>query len=47
MKSVLKAMEAEMEFCNDIDTIVLSAFATVTQQDCIGWVRDSGIYNIV
>ena len=47
VKSVLKAMETEMEFCDDIDTIVLSAFATVTQQDCIGWVHDSGIYNIV
>ena len=26
----MKAMEVEMEFCNDIDTIVLTAFSTIT-----------------
>ena len=24
-----------------------AAFATITQEDCIGWIRDSGIYNII
>ena len=46
VKSMLKAMEAEIQFGDDIDTIVLAAFATITKQDCMGWIRDSGIYNI-
>ena len=46
VKSMLKAMEAEIQFGDDIDTIVLTAFATITKQDCMGWIRDSGIYNI-
>ena len=46
VKSMMKAMEVEMAFCDDIDTIVLAAFSTITQQDCIGWIHDSGIYNI-
>ena len=44
--SMLKAMEVEMEYYDDIDTIVLAAFSTISQQDCIGWINDSGIYNV-
>ena len=46
VKSMMKAMEVEMEFCDDINTIVLATFSTITQQHCIGWIHDSGIYNI-
>ncbi len=47
VKSAMKAMETEMQLIDDIDTIVLAAFATITRQDCVGWIRDSGIYNPV
>ena len=42
-KSVMKAMEIEMQAINDIDTIVYSAFSTITSHDSEGWIADSGI----
>ena len=30
---------------SDIETIVLSAFATVTADDCKGWILNNSIYN--
>ena len=45
-KAMMKAMENEMQVLNDIDTVVYSAFSTITPQDCEGWIADSGIYNI-
>ena len=47
VKLMMKAMETELQYGDDIDTIILAAFATITQEDCIGWIRDSGIYNII
>ena len=46
-KLMMKAMETEMQLLNDIDTIILAAFATITQEDCIGWIQDAGIYQLV
>ncbi len=43
MKSSMKAMEQEAQVV-DIDTIILSAFTTITPSDCIGWINDSEIY---
>ena len=44
-KAMMKAMENEMQVIDDIDTIVYSAFSTITASDCEGWITDSGIYN--
>ena len=45
VKLMMKAMEVEMVLIDDIDTIVLAAFATISKQDCMGWIRNAGIYN--
>ena len=44
-KSMMKAMEVEMQVLQDIETIVYAAFSTITPSDCRGWIADSGIYN--
>ena len=44
VKYVIKSMEMEMQAINDIETIVLSAFATITPADCQGWINSIGIY---
>ena len=36
-------MEMKMQPINDIETVVLSAFATTTHADCRGWVNSIGI----
>ena len=42
-KSSMKAMEEEAQVM-DIDTVIISAFTTITPSDCIGWINDSEIY---
>ena len=44
-KAMMRAMQDEMQAIQDIDTIVYSAFSTITPQDCEGWIADSKIYN--
>ena len=44
VKYVMKSMEAEMQAINDLETIVLSAFATITPTDCQQWIHSIGIY---
>ena len=44
VKYVIKSMEMEMQAIYDIETIVLSAFATITPADCQGWINSIGIY---
>ncbi len=44
VKAALKELEFSM-ITSDVDTIMLTAFATITQQDCQGWISESGIYN--
>lgn len=43
VKCAIKAMEAEI-LTLDIDTILLAAFATVTQSDCQAWIRSCRLY---
>ena len=43
LKSSMKTMEQEAQVM-DIDTVILSAFTTITPSDCIGWINDSEIY---
>jgi hypothetical protein len=33
-----------MQAINDLETIVLSAFATITPTDCQQWINSIGIY---
>jgi len=44
VKYKIKSMEAEMQAINDLETIVLAAFATVTPADCESWINSIGIY---
>ena len=46
VKAMMKAMEMEMQTIEDIDTIMYAAFSFITSEDCIGWIKDSGIYNM-
>ena len=43
VKYALKAMEAEMQAIQDIDTILLAAFAQITPADCCAWINSIGI----
>ena len=45
VKYMIKAMEAEVQAIDDIDTIILHAFATITVNDCQNWIKSCGIYN--
>ena len=38
VKAEMKNMEVSMEDVLDIETIVFSAFATITPEDCKGWI---------
>ena len=33
------------ESTNDIETLLLSCFTSITTEDCCGWIEHSGIYN--
>ena len=44
VKYSLKAMEAEMQALQDIDTILLAAFPLITPADCCAWINSVGIY---
>jgi len=46
VKAMIKAMEMEMQTTEDIDTIIYAAFSFITAEDCIGWIKDSTIYNM-
>ena len=44
-KSMMKAMEVEIQLMQDMDTIIYAAFSTITPDDCQGCIADSCIYN--
>jgi len=44
VKYMIKAMETEMMVMDDIDTIILYAFAAITPNDCKNWITNIGIY---
>jgi len=43
----LKANEMVVQATDDITEMVLMAFATITQEDCLGWIEHSGYSNTV
>ncbi len=45
VKSALRAMELELSATQDIESIVLAAFCTVTPEDCKAWIRSCAIYS--
>ena len=44
VKYMIKALEAEMQAIQDIETIVLYAFSAITVEDCQSWITSIGIY---
>lgn len=44
VKYMIKSLEVEMQAIDDIETIVLCAFATITAADCQAWIESIGIY---
>ena len=46
VKSSMKALECEHQTGIDLETIILAAFSTVTDEDCQQWISDAGIYNL-
>jgi len=43
VKKVMKSLELEMDQ-NDIETLLLASFASVTTEDCAGWIHHTGVY---
>ena len=43
VKTELRSIEAQFI---DIETALLDSFATITEQDCRGWISHSGVYNL-
>ena len=43
VKTAIKDLELS-ENSSDVETIMLSAFASITQQDCIDWISHTGVY---
>ena len=43
VKTELRSIEAQFI---DIETALLASFATITEQDCRGWISHSGVYNL-
>ena len=47
VKALVKEYESDLEMDNmDIEDIVLSAFSSITSNDCMHWTQDCGIYNV-
>ena len=46
VKSSMKALESEHQTGIDLETIILAAFSTVTEEDCQQWISHAGIYNL-
>ena len=46
VKTLVKEYESNLEMDNmDVEDIVLSAFSSITNDDCMHWTQDCGIYN--
>ena len=41
----INSMEAEMQSINDLETILLAAFSTITTADCQQWINSIGIFS--
>lgn len=46
VKTVMKGMENEMQALEDIDMIIYAAFSSISPDDCKGWIKQTGIYNL-
>ena len=46
VKSSMKALESEHQTGIDLETIILAAFSTVTDEDCQQCIINAGIYNL-
>ncbi len=44
VKYMMRSLETEMQAIDDIETIVLYAFSTITVADCQAWISSIGIY---
>ena len=44
VKYMIKSLEMEMQAIDDIETIVLSAFASITVSDCQAWIQSIDMY---
>ena len=44
VKTVLKSIESDMEDVDDVETLLLASFTSITPEDCEGWNSLSGIY---
>ena len=42
----MKALESEHQTGIDLETIILAAFSTVTDEDCQQCIINAGIYNL-
>ena len=42
VKSFLKVNEIPFGACGDPTDLVLAAFTSITQQDCLGWIENCG-----
>ena len=45
VKSELKHVEKTMDI-DDIETLALAAFSSITQEDCLGWISHCKIYGV-
>lgn len=46
VKATLKSAKADMMHVTDLQTLLLTSFTQVTEEDCQGWIEHSGIYNM-
>ena len=46
VKSSMKDLESEHQTGIDLETIILAAFSTVTDEDCQQCIINAGIYNL-
>lgn len=44
VKGSLRLMDMEADVSDDFENIVLSAFSSITTQDCQHWIDNAGIY---
>lgn len=42
MKSVMKENEVLLDAGEELETLILMGFASITQDDCKGWIANAG-----
>ena len=46
VKQAMKSIEKENTYTSNCESILLQSFLEVTPEDCQGWIKDCGIYNV-